>query len=221
MPRPERLGQPKPQQLPPKGVHRSLQGIALFTAGRHRQQNRHQIKDHTPTHPWRTTHLRLKRQHCRRQGDRPLLIFQTAKRKKKRSECHPAGRARKLKSTLRSGISLSCLHRCELISIHRRRHEQTPPPPALIFKAGLLRNEHDPNTERNVFGQIYLDQIFPTPPFSGLALFGTVNSSGLSLSTRSFQRRPSQDRRSSSCGIIETLHTVQGGGGCYPVSITA
>ena len=38
-----------------------------------------------------------------------------------------------------------------------------------------------------------LDDIFPTPPFSGLVLFGTVTSSGLSLSTISCQRPPSRD----------------------------
>ena len=72
----------------------------------------------------------------------------------------------------------------------------------------MLRNEcgryQTRTTTRSRTASSRRDLIFPTPPFSGLALFRTVNSSGLSLfslrrirtalvSTRSFQRRPFRD----------------------------
>ena len=74
----------------------------------------------------------------------------------------------------------------------RKRHNtpQDNTPPGPTFKARSPRSyvsvspqRSDSRPEPHNFGYTALpaSEIFPTPPFSGLALFGTVNSSGLSL----------------------------------------
>ena len=48
---------------------------------------------------------------------------------------------------------------------HRKRHNITPRPGRAIFKARLLRTQHDSNTKRQVFGKLFA-RSFQTAPVS-------------------------------------------------------
>ena len=91
--------------------------------------------------------------------------------------------------------------------------QDSPLPVAAFQRLGHSATSMISKTERRVFRassvsvSLSLGDMFPTPPFPGLALFGTVNSSGLSLSTTSFRRRPSRDWHSSGLSTLRDCHS--------------
>ena len=91
--------------------------------------------------------------------------------------------------------------------------QDSPLPVAAFQRLGHSATSMISKTERRVFRassvsvSLSLGDMFPTPPFPGLALFGTVNSSGLSLSTTSFRRRPSRDWHSLGLSTLRDCHS--------------